>query len=442
MVHEPVTRAATRWASTLQRPEAHQVRETHHPGADEAGPPITTQPEAPTPPRPPRFESFDGLRAIAALMVVVLHAAVISHAGILGAYTARLNAGIGVFFLISGFLLYRPFVVARLSSASSPNSGSFWIRRILRIVPAYWVVLFISTQVLHNSGTSWTGGWAAVLTHYLFLQIYFPTQFFSGLIVSWTLCVEMSFYLFLPLYAWAVGALARKSARPPVVVEAVGAGVLIALSLTWQLLADTRHLGIAPQYQGLATIWLPAYLELFGFGMLLAITSTWFHHTDSEPLFFSHRLFPWASWTLAAITYFVMCHLGFSPKFTLPPLTTALAELEGLEGAFALFLLLPAIFGPSRQGLVRRFLQCWPMAALGVISYGLYLWHVTWCEEILHWSNFRLFGHRFPLYLVLVVGLTIIAATVSYFIVEKPALRLKRHFDWFQRGRRPAKATS
>lgn len=421
------------------------MKEPLAPGADEAGPPIAVGPEAPTPTRPPRFESFDGLRAIAALMVVVFHASVLSgftdrHTeGIgIGNYTARLSTGVAVFFLISGFLLYRPFVVARLASARCPRARAFWIRRILRIVPAYWVALFVSTQILHNAGAAWAGSWSAILTHYFFLQLYFPSQVFTGLVVSWTLCVEVSFYFFLPFYDRAVGAVAKRSSRQPVAVEVVAAAVLIVISLLWQLLAETRHLGVPWRYQGLVAIWLPAYLELFAFGMLLAIASAWWHHHGSEPAVFSRSVFPWVSWAVAGVAYFLLSHLGINPVKTFPPLSPTLSLLEGLEGLFALFLLMPAVFGPSHQGLVRRLLQCWPMAALGVVSYGIYLWHVAFCVEVLHWSNWRLFGHHFILYLGIVVVLATATATVSYFVVEKPSLRLKKRFDWFQTSRRSA----
>ena len=61
---------------------------------------------------------------------------------------------------------------------------------------------------------------------------------------------------------------------------------------------------------------------------------------------------------------------------------------QTLYGVFAFFLLLPAVFGPQGKGLIRRFLQCWPMASLGVISYGIYLWHETWIYQILKQGHY------------------------------------------------------
>ena len=101
-----------------------------HPKHAASGEPevIAPGPESAVVRRPPRFPAFDGLRAIAAITVVVVHVSFVSgltprnpHA--VGMYTARLEIGVSVFFLISGFLLYRPFVVAHLAGAPRPRHG-------------------------------------------------------------------------------------------------------------------------------------------------------------------------------------------------------------------------------------------------------------------------------------------------------------------------------
>ncbi len=129
-----------------------------------------------TPPvRPPRFPAFDGLRAIAAIGVLLVHTTFvtgITSRSSFGNYTARLEIGVAVFFLISGFLLYRPFAVAHLSGGPSLSAGAFWIRRLLRIVPAYWLVLTISTFVLHADAIGpKRAGVSSYVVHYLFGQI-------------------------------------------------------------------------------------------------------------------------------------------------------------------------------------------------------------------------------------------------------------------------------
>ncbi|HWH92968.1 MAG TPA: acyltransferase family protein, partial [Baekduia sp.] len=98
------------------------------------------------PPGNPRFPAVDGLRAVAVLAVVVTHTAFISgfngH-GFLGEITARLDSGVALFFVISGFLLYRPFVAGRYRGERGPKVTHYARRRVLRIVPAYWLALTV-----------------------------------------------------------------------------------------------------------------------------------------------------------------------------------------------------------------------------------------------------------------------------------------------------------
>jgi len=409
----------------------------------ERPPVIGSGPEAAAPRRPPRFPAFDGLRAIAAVTVVVVHVGFVSGLtpknplGV-GIYTARMEIGVSVFFLISGFLLYRPFVVAHLAGAPKPRTGAFWLRRLLRIVPAYWLVLFITTT-LFRSGPGpgiGPGGWKAYASHYLFLQIYFPSQDLKGISAAWSLCVEMTFYLFIPLYAALLGrGRSRRSDRRTLHLELGGLVVLAAISYAWRFTV-LQHQSHSP-YDRLATVWLPAYLDLFALGMGLAVVSAWMHHRDHEPAWLGARWFPWVSWACALACFWGVSHIGdpVIPVYFESDLDMARQALYSL---FAFFLLLPAVFGPQGRGLIRRFLQWWPMAALGVISYGIYLWHETWIYQILGQGHYHDFDLEFWAFFLSVLGLSIISASLSYFIVEKPALRLKNSLDWWRRTTGPA----
>ena len=76
--------------------------------------------------QPRHFPCFDGLRAIAAVLVVMVHTAFgsgFTHRSWAGIYTARFEIGVAVFFLISGFLLYRPFAASHIAGASAPAVG-------------------------------------------------------------------------------------------------------------------------------------------------------------------------------------------------------------------------------------------------------------------------------------------------------------------------------
>ena len=90
------------------------------------------------PPGNPRFPLFDGVRAFAAGTVLVGHVGAITAFHVinpLGAYTARLNMGVAFFFVISGFLLYRPFLAARFAGRPVPRIRDYARRRVLRILP-------------------------------------------------------------------------------------------------------------------------------------------------------------------------------------------------------------------------------------------------------------------------------------------------------------------
>src|SRR4051812_39921709 len=92
--------------------------------------------------RPGRFPLMDAVRAIAALSIFGFHLArLVSLPHWSHDYVNTLAAGVPVFFVISGFLLYRPFALADLRDEPAPAPGPYAWRRFLRIVPAFWVVL-------------------------------------------------------------------------------------------------------------------------------------------------------------------------------------------------------------------------------------------------------------------------------------------------------------
>src|ERR1700710_648212 len=101
------------------------------------------------------FPAVEGLRAVAALLVVLVHVAFVagltSSPGGTGAYTARAEVGVGVFFVISGFLLYRPWVLAHRDGAAGPPLARFLVRRALRILPLYWVALAVTWLLVPRS---------------------------------------------------------------------------------------------------------------------------------------------------------------------------------------------------------------------------------------------------------------------------------------------------
>jgi peptidoglycan/LPS O-acetylase OafA/YrhL len=96
---------------------------------------------------------------------------------------------------------------------------------------------------------------------------------------------------------------------------------------------------------------------------------------------------------------------------------------QWLYGAFAVLFMMPAVFGPQQAGPVRKLLRSCPLTAIGVVSSGVYLWHETWIQEVRRWLHMPLFRCSFVLLTLLVVGLSVVTAAVSYVAVEGPCQR-------------------
>ena len=150
-----------------------------------------------------RLDGIDGVRAIGAFGILLVHVGLISGYSPtpwtrFGAYFARAEVGVTVFFLISGFVIWRPFVAAAFADRPAPAVGQFLARRFVRVVPLYWFVLTVVLFVQHRSPVHGLGD---VVTFYGFLQIYRPGYEIEGVQQAWSLCTIVSFYLAAPALA-------------------------------------------------------------------------------------------------------------------------------------------------------------------------------------------------------------------------------------------------
>jgi peptidoglycan/LPS O-acetylase OafA/YrhL len=375
-----------------------------------------------------RFPCFDGFRAAAALSVLVFHVAATAGSSLrsdgAGPYLARLDVGVAVFFLISGFLLYRPFVAAHLDGGSRPAPASFFKRRFLRIFPAYW----LATTAVVYVFSSWAGGSITDLKrfvlYYSLMHSYNYGTIFAPLLQAWTLATEVAFYLFLPLWAFVIRRLATGAAPARRLrVELTGLAVLFVVSFAYRAVV----LVYAPDHRaGQLLMWLPAWLDLFAVGMALAVTRTWHaRRGNATPFGLGHPAAPATCWALAAVAFWVVStRIGIDPS--VPGFTTAQdIGVHELYGLTAFFFLLPGVFGAQDEGLIRRVLRSRVAQSLGLVSYGIYLWHENWISEYLEWRDLRVFAAPFWPMLGAVLALTLASAALSYVLIERPALRLK-----------------
>jgi peptidoglycan/LPS O-acetylase OafA/YrhL len=377
--------------------------------------------------RADRFPLMDSLRAIAFLMVFVTHTAF--FAGMLGdgstlrPYVARLDSGVRVFFLISAFLLYRPFVAARLRGQPPPYAGAYAWRRFLRVAPPYWLALAVVALWLGVAGI-----WDHALVYFGFAHVYdSATVGLAPLPQAWSLCVEVAFYAFLPLWAAAMRALPARDARARLRLELIGCAVLFALSAAYKAWILGKG---APTDPGVLP-WhfaLPAFLDYFAIGMAIAALSVWHQGRERESLWL--RVLdarPSIAWLAAAVALVVAARgIGLTGALDDRVSDRIFFERHYLYALIAVGLILPAVWGDPARGLVRRLLANRVLLWIGMVSYGAYLFHFAVLIQLRDWDFGRLAGDTtaYAWYAVGIAAALAVAAVVWY-CVERPVMRLR-----------------
>jgi peptidoglycan/LPS O-acetylase OafA/YrhL len=374
------------------------------------------------PPGNPRFPLVDGLRAVAVLLILAFHVAGqdVAKGKWWGPFALRLDVGVTIFFVISGFLLYRPFVAARLASAPRPGVLSYARRRALRILPAYWLALTLLAIYPGLTGVFDDRWWV----YYGFLQVYDHDWFvfFQGLGQAWSLCVEMTFYAALPLLAMLLAWLPGRDRRAKARGELILLAVLALATLAFRAAVHSTH----PEPAGAQT--LAGLFYWFALGMALAVVSVAVQALPRRP-----RPVRWAAdhplgcWIAAAALFVLAAEIGKSVQ-AVPANTGGRALVQYvLYGVIALLVTLPAVFGDGVTGLPRRVLGHALVAWLGLISYGLFLYHLPIVARLTEWGvGDHLPGPGFVPIFLAALGVSVACAAASYYVVERPLLRLKR----------------
>jgi peptidoglycan/LPS O-acetylase OafA/YrhL len=409
-----------------------------HPPAHEPAPGsaagLQSAPEAlRPPPGHPRFPLFDSLRAFAALGIVFVHVAIFSFSSDAWFWpvVAHFDMGVPFFFLLSGFLLYRPFVATRILGARATRVRDYGRRRFLRIAPAYWVALTVLT-IFPGLYGAFSGNW---WVYYGLLQNY-PVYtaeggcavdvFNCGIAPAWSLAIEVGFYIALPFFALAMGALIKRLPRRGwVTAELAVLGLLSGISVAIQATSGSSELYTWLFFSPLGRAWW------FALGMALAVMSVRVQERGSEPPAVRWiAANPTAPWAAAAVIYVAASLLWLDPgPIVAGPGESRFEYVAGyiLFGVIAALVMLPAVFGHLKEeGLPRRVMRNRVLSWLGLISYGIFLWHYPIAVALAEGGvNDWVPDAAFLVLSALTLAITIPCAALSYYLVERPLMRFK-----------------
>ncbi len=366
-----------------------------------------------------RLTVLDGYRAVAALLVVTTHVSFSTGFVLslpLGAVFSRFDIGVTIFFLLSGFLLYRPWARVGLTGTTPPAIGTYFKRRFFRIMPAYWVVvltvlLILPTAVL-TTGTA--------LTNLTLTQFYVTESRVEGLTQMWSVAVEVSFYLLLPAIGWLVVRKARGSLASTRRQLAILAGMwVVGVGFT-----ALRTIGPLGEQLGMG-FWVVGFLDWFALGMVIGLAYELLSRPD--PPRWAQRLQVLANETTAcfiiAIALFAIACTPIAGTYLLVGDAFGDFVRHLLYPVIALFFLLPGFLASDKRTLANRFLTSPVMLFLGTISYGIFLWHLLVRDLLAHYLDVPVFGGGFWWMLPLTILITIGVAWASWLGIEEPLIR-------------------
>jgi len=337
---------------------------------------------------------LNGIRALAVLIVVIAHMG-LSHI-VPGGF------GVTVFFFVSGFLITR-LLIAEHDKNGNIGLKQFYIRRLIRLYPALLFMVF-GTVLAYG-----LLGWGGPMFGELFSAVFYGTNIYQvGARIGgelpfmpwthlWSLAVEEHFYLIFPAF------LILFNGRWPQILNRLV--IVIAVILLWRIIIYTQTSLPEAQYTEMMT---DTRIDSLVWGCVLSV---WLHvKEDMKRLSWLLGYWPVAIAFAAILASFLIRDEAFR--------YTVRYTVQGLA-LFTLFLNL--FFSKKFRGVI-SILEWKPLAWVGVMSYGLYLWHVPIIDMCI-----RILGESVQAYL-LGLPASILMASLSYYVIEKRFLGFRKAF--------------
>ena len=346
------------------------------------------------------FAGLDGLRAVAIIAVVWHHS---PHPTFLPMFL-RGFVGVDLFFVLSGFLI-STLLIREKAKNGRISLKDFWMRRILRLVPAYYLMLFslLGAYLIFKPGDPDTQTFVEGFHIYaLYLSNWFEPGA-NNLSITWSLATEEQFYLIWPL----IESFAAPIAMLVVWAAALVVNQLINFGLLDPAIASVFGINAAHHPEILQSTFTPILL-----GVALA-----------------HLLNRQTSFLLAEkIAGFRGAPLAFA-ALLLVLLNIPASDISGtirfaIHLAMALWIA-SIILQPAAN--ITKFLDWRPVALVGGVSYGMYLYHM-WCIHIANAIIGRLGLPYLYLEFLLALAGTVLVSAISFYVFEKRFLALRKKF--------------
>jgi peptidoglycan/LPS O-acetylase OafA/YrhL len=378
---------------------------------------------------------LDGLRGLAVLLTVLFHLTLyiprvvaLEPSGWLGPalraaapFSVFGATGVQLFFVLSGFLLFRPYAEAICARSSPPSTSKFFARRALRILPAYWTALFLIVVAQPNAMAS--GGLRDIALHAVLLHDWSESTIESINPPFWTMAVESQFYLLLPPLALTVHRLALRNGR----LALAGLLAAIAGSSLLYVLFSAAIGRLSPAVATHRTILYPiGFLMTFGAGAALSFVNVGTRrNVFSEP------------WRFRVPVLARVAGLGGVGLLSVQAVGNVV-HASSMDEHRALYWLwsIPLLslgYGGLVIGTVlgfpswKRLFSRPALRFVGIVSYSLYIWNIP----LFRYAVLPIAGGMHSDLLTVLVGLSGTLAIVipvsylSYLLVERPAFSLR-----------------
>jgi peptidoglycan/LPS O-acetylase OafA/YrhL len=392
-----------------------------------------------------RIIGLDGVRGLLCLCIAITH--VTTHYSPKTAatwQTSLFGFSLVYFFVLSGFLLFLPYVrnlVEERSSGKMPDVKDYVVHRFARIVPCYLVIFLIVNFVLRVAyvenpaiqpvgtadGTGMITDPGELIANLTLLQTYFPAYIQTGINPSWSLTLEYAFYASLPLLGFLLFRLRKRSTMNPFVLAGLAPLILLVIGLVGRSLTplvfsystttDFMLLNWGPNWAAVFTKSFLTNADNFALGMFAAIVF----------VALEHRALP----ERIAKRVRMISAVAIVPVFLVSGLLLVVANQFATAGvsvvAALMILVIVAPLGRGKKTKLAVWLDARPIRYVGEVSLSAYLWHFPMLLLLgrIGWMA----GDTLPGMLrniVLLLSVTILAATVTYYGIEKPGMKFAK----------------